>query len=144
MGTDIRLHAEVKIEGEWHHYAVIPFVRWYGAFTKMCGVRGDISELSEVIALPRGLPGDVTKVVKFLSDKDGGHSHSWLSSDEIAAFCRWLKTQKPYKKPAIMDHFDLEWESGVYFFGNVFDYKNYQEDPPEGVDDVRFVFWFDC
>lgn len=146
MGCDIHLFAEIKVRGKWELYAMIPFPRWYGAFEKLAGVRG---EVSSAIAPPRGIPLDASRALKFQAEYVGldGHSHSWISAKEIADFDAWLAQEPPHREPRIFKHFDLEHETGIYFFGNSFaDVANYKGEcraVQKGVEDLRFVFWFD-
>lgn len=142
MGCDIHLFAEVKIAGQWNLYARIPFPRWYGAFEKLAGVRGN---LTEAIAAPRGLPDDASIMTRFLAEYDGldGHSHSWLDAREIEEFSRWLRRHGAHRQPKIFDYFDLEHETSIYFFGNRFAGFENSRAREKGVQDLRFVFWFD-
>lgn len=61
--------------------------RNYSMFTALCGVR-DYSEKSPKISEPKGLPEDVTELVKERSDYYGcdGHSHSYVSLKEVKDF----------------------------------------------------------
>lgn len=146
MGCDIHLFAEIKVKGKWELYARLPFPRWYGAFEKLAGVRGDVSE---AIAPPRGAPVDLSSALRFQLDYDGvgAHSVSWIDAKEIYTFDKWLATQPAYRKPKIFEHFSLEWETEIYFFGNSFadvaDYGEACRAVEKGVEDLRFVFWFD-
>jgi hypothetical protein len=140
MGCDIHLHIEVKIGGEWHHYGAPSIRRDYALFEKMAGVRG---EVSEAIAPPKGLPTDCTFLTKFLSDYEGGdgHSHSYLTAPEIVLLADWLNS---IATDSARGH-DLEMDIlHTFLFGNSFDgFVRYPEDNPKGLEDVRFVFWFD-
>lgn len=139
MGTDIHLHIEVKINGKWQHLHNPNINRNYLVFEKLAGVRG--SEL-EAIAPPRGLPIDVTEMTKFDSDYFGGdgYSHSYITASEISVFDKWYKSQsnKTYA------YIESDW-CNCWLFGNTFArFTAGSKDYPEGLDDVRFVFWFDC
>ncbi len=148
MGCDIHIHAEVKVHGNWQHYTQLRLPRNYRLFEKMAGVRGDDAN---AIAAPRGMPVDVTRETRFCSDYEGAnaHSHSWLSSDEILVLQDWCtENLMAYRQPSILKSFDIEWEANAYFFGNSFSgWKKYPSDNKRlrgmGVQDVRFVFWFD-
>jgi hypothetical protein len=134
MGCDIHAHAEVKINGTWHHYAMPEFHRDYDLFERMAGVRG--SE-SEAIAPPRGIPDDATELTKYDAAHWGsdGHSHSWLNAQEISDLSDW--DDKRGNKG-----FDRSWER--YLFGNYYSgFTKYPQERPDGLDDVRFIFWFD-
>lgn len=136
MGCDIHLHQEVKIKGVWHHYRDTRTPRHYGLFSKMAGVRGDETP----IAKARGLPQDVTEFTKFCSDYDGddGHTHSYLTLDEIVILEKWLEERLGDKS------WRIEIDYWGYLFGN--SWGGFLTDPksyPEELEDVRFVFWFD-
>ncbi len=142
MGCDIHLHAEIKVNGKWEHYnhhTGIP--RNYDMFAKMADVRNydDI----QPIAADRGLPDDVSVVTNLDAESWHGdmHSASWFTADEIDEFFtrateRFRNTVERWR--------DYEAENFGYFFGNSYGgFNRYPEDRPEGVEDIRFVFWFD-
>jgi len=142
MGCDIHMHAEVKINGEWHYYGPIEGQRRYGVFARMADVRnsGDIKPVSQ----PRGIPKDSTFMTKFHSEKwdSDGHSHSWLSAAEVADIPEYFKrTGKESNEPE-----DNDW--ATQFFGWIFSdswdtFVKHPEYRPKGVEDARIVFWFD-
>jgi hypothetical protein len=138
VGTDIHLHIEVKIEGVWHHYSHPSLRRNYRCFAKLADVRnsGDITP----IAQPRGMPEDATALTKLMCENRGedGHSHSWLSAEEISEFYVWY------------EELNLEWPDNyveswlhTYLDNNGFDYTRW-DCKPDWLEDLRFVFWFDC
>lgn len=134
MGCDIHMHSEIKVNGKWLHYDQPECDRNYDLFEKMAGVRGDDKE---AIALPRGLPADITETTRFDSDhwNGDGHSHSWLSASEIAQLRSWWEAQVGSQVEAKWDR----WLFGNYYSG----FLKYRDDVPTGVEDVRFIFWFD-
>lgn len=144
MGCDIHLHIEVKIAGRWEHYGAPNIDRWYGLFEKMAGVCGDDEN---AISAPKGMPDDLNAVTLADCNRLGsdGHSHSWLDADEIVLLDTWLREKEPPKN----DVFAFDLEHGIlrtYFFGNSFAIpadRRKQEFEPEGIQDLRFVFWFD-
>ena len=132
MGCDIHLHQEVKINGKWEHYGIADVTRNYQLFAKMAGVRGDEAPIAE----PRGYPVDVTNVTQFDAARWASDSHtpSWLDAEEITKLFEWMK-EPGETRPR-------EWFG--YLFGNHWDsFTKYPEDRPAGLEDVRFVFWFD-
>lgn len=143
MGCDIHLHIEVKLKGgHWEHWGCPNIKRWYALFAKMAGVRTD--EPEKAIALPKGLPADMTTLTR--RDAEGwdvdGHSHSWLGVDEIIQLEQWLKEQpaEPGEWGCNLEHHILH----SYLFGSGFTgWKRYPDDNRHGMEDVRFVFWFD-
>lgn len=143
MGCDIHLCAEVKINGEWHLYDQPRIDRNYLLFERMAGVRG---EKANAIAVPRGLPADMSKMTDFLADSWGsdGHSHSWLTAQEIAELADWGKKNLGPGRRSGFSAWDMEWDWGSYLLGNSYSgFVRYPNDRPKGIEDVRFVFWFD-
>lgn len=138
MGCDIHLHAEVKIGGQWHHYSAPTTLRRnYRLFAFMANVRNDDDIVP--LAMPRGLPSDITAVTAIDLEiwRLDGHSHSWLNAEEIGKVETFIEDNL-YDTPAD------SWQSNRDFFGYFFGNDFGQRDPwPEGVEDVRFVFWFD-
>ena len=139
MGCDIHLHTEIKINGKWEHYSQPRIERDYALFSKMAGVRSR-DDSPKAIVPCRGLPSDCSATVRFCSDYDGidGHSHSYLSGQEIIELWKWLESKTPFLK-----EIDLRREWG-YLFGNCWGwFYKYREDYPVGIEDIRYVFWFD-
>ena len=132
MGCDIHLHQEVKINGKWEHYGIADVGRNYQLFAKMAGVRGDEAPIVE----PRGYPADVTTVTQFNATDWGrdAHTPSWLGAEEIAELFEWLNEPGEVRPR----------ERFGWLFGNCWDsFTKYPEDRPTGLEDIRFVFWFD-
>lgn len=135
MACDIRLHQELKLNGQWQHYRDARLTRNYKVFAKMAGVRGNETP----IAPPRGLPIDVTTLTKFCAEYDGedGHAHSWLGAKEITELEVWIKSQIP-DKPWMFEQFEWgyllgsPWSTFTVFPGEI----------PSAIEDIRFVFWF--
>lgn len=133
MGCDIHAHVEVKVKNKWLHWDELKIERDYDLFEKMAGVRGDVKN---AIAPPRGLPKDINPSTKLASDIEGidGHSHSWLSIDELLPLENITKGTWPFG----------------YLFGNCWcGFKDTEDNSSEaaarklGVTDARLVFWFD-
>ncbi len=138
MGCDIHLHTEVKIGGQWYHYSAPSMGRNYHVFAKMCGVRNDPDwGITPITSGPRGLPEDASFLTRFASDEYGpnGHSRSYLTASEIAELEAYMETlYGPF----------IESKSWGYLFGNSWGgFTKYPGDSPDGLEDVRFVFWFD-
>lgn len=136
MGCDIHMHIEVKIDGRWEHLTSPDIARNYSLFSRMAGVRQDTRESIEPISYPRGLPGDCNALTKLESDRWGtdGHSHSWLSFDEIKTIVDGFGIQVFVPLSQFSAPF------GTFLLGN---YVQHKESWIEYVEDVRFVFWFD-
>lgn len=138
MGCDIHLHTEVKLNGCWEHYGCPDIPRTYGLFAKMAGVRNHNETIP--IAPLRGLPADATAVTRFDAEKwvDAAHSTSWLNAVEICELNVWLEEKLGDES------WRLELDFWGYLFGNGWhDFRRFPDDRPAGLDDIRFVFWFD-
>ena len=151
MCCNIHLHTEVKINGVWHHYSCLYVHRNYQVFAKMAGVKNDGSIIP--IVPPRGLPEDATDLTLFNNQHWGkdGHDHSWLSAEEITQLVEYVDGE--LKLPD-KHGYGVGWwcnDNFGYFFGNTWGgFWKYRNDKnsstpkaPKGVEDIRFVFWFD-
>ena len=142
MGCDIHFFSEVKLaDGQWYCYGSPDLSRNYALFGKMAGVRCPANIMP--IAEPRGLPDDCSVVVRWASDDYGedGHSHSYLTASEIAELEDWWR-EKYKDAPGMRAHFpEIEWG---YLNGNSWGgFMRWPSEAPDGLMDVRFVFWFD-
>jgi len=145
MGCDIHAHVEVKIYGEWEHLNAPQLSRDYAMFGKMAGVR---SSSETPISEPKGLPEDMSFITRLEAERYGedGHSHSWLSAEEMCQLSEWLTR----RSKATKDYY-FEKDFGYYFekdFGYLFSngwdvFTKYKEDKPIWLEDARLVFWFD-
>lgn len=136
MGCDIHLHIEIKLDGIWHHYGNPKIKRDYWLFEKMAGVRG---KQENAIVAPKGLPDDVTPVTALSKARMGNDAHtpSWLNVKEIQTLVYWLN-----QRTDIHGRMDLENDLlQTYLFSDAFVWEG--KVAVEGVQDVRFVFWFD-
>lgn len=144
MGCDIHAHTEIKVNGKWLHYSQPRIQRDYRLFDKMAKVRHYTENNITPISGPRGLPKGLSATTKLCAVHMGedGHSHSWLSGKELAEVCRWWDELKRQENES--GFYSLEHQHIGYLFGNGWDLS--EMDPssyPEGVTDVRIVFWFD-
>lgn len=145
MGCDIHFHIEVKTKNGWELYSKPNVKRNYKLFAKLAGVRNydNIKPISE----PKGLPEDISYLVKqsFESWGTDAHSASYITGEEIIKLDSWLEESKPYSEDTICMANSLEY--GVlhcYLEGNSFSgFYQYPKDRPSYILDVRFVFWFD-
>lgn len=138
MGCDVHIHSEIKVGGKWLHYDQPRAQRNYTLFEKMAGVRG---KEENAMAAPRGLPDDATETTRFDSEhwNGDGHSHSWLNAEEIRKLGDWYREEFKGRDP---DSIWPKWDQ--WLFGNCYsDFMRYPDDRPKGVEDVRFIFWFD-
>jgi len=146
MGCDVHFHVEVMVAGKWEHYAAPSVDRWYKLFGLLARVRNtDVAP----IASPKGFPKDASMITKILYEYGGADAHtpSWLDHDEIIVLEDTLKEWEEADPNAKWPTYDLE--AGIlntYLAGNGFTAHWRYDDCrylPEGIDDVRFVFWFD-
>lgn len=133
MGCDIHAFVEVKKNGKWHTYSEADLDRDYGLFAKMADVRNYSDWDIKPISKPRGLPEDTAEITKFESDNwdSDGHSHSWLSKEEIQEILEWAKEQKAV---------DTDY---AYNLRRKFGYKLTDLEDYDQYEDSRLVFWFD-
>lgn len=139
MGCDIHLHQEIKIDEEWHHYGQPSIERHYSLFALMAGVRLDNPK--PVIEPKHILPPDIsipTRVHLSMYEGDG-HTYSWFSSDEIERF------QAAYEKTILMDyHLKTDFYGTFgYLYSNGWKVYPSSRAAELGVQDSRWIFWFD-
>ena len=137
MGCDIHTHFELKIDGKWEYYGPGDFDRDYTLFTRLAGVR-DYWDDTERIDDPRGLPDDITMMIKLHVDDWGinGHSHSWVSSEEYVKVIKYMRELRAGNRWSQYNH--------IWLFGNSFcEFHEDRNEFPECVEDFRMVFWFD-
>jgi hypothetical protein len=154
MGCDIHCFAEKYRWGKWvkigevfdnpFHDPTFPRSSWnsrktaqpysernYYMFSILANVRNDWGIIP--IAMPKGFPVDVSSDVwNYSNDKYGrdGHSHSWLTVDELLAY-DWYRTITIDRVP--MTYRDLA-SPNILFY-------NLRK---VGQKKVRIVFFFDC
>lgn len=122
MGCDIHAFVEAKRFGDWRHVYrpekeagswidnyYFPTDRDYDWFAVLANVRNgygfagcDTGDGFIPIADPKGLPEDVSVMVKAESDKwdSDGHSHSWITLKELQAYDWDRETRKRGVIPA--------------------------------------------
>lgn len=159
MGCDIHIYAETELpDGTWHLWksygaantkcfsnTLPPGIgslfyrvrsRDYGFFAALANVRGPGMR-------PKGLPPDVSAVVKREAERWGvdGHSHSWLNAED---FCKLFVEHK------LTDAERAEWakqrvsQSSQWWGAPRILYEYLDIDCDETpIDNIRFVFWFD-
>lgn len=153
MGCDIHLHQEVLIKGRWQHYAERTIGRDYELFGRMAGVRGS----TEVpISLPKGAPQKMTLITRLDLEKqcEGcAHNISWFKASEIRRLEDWYLKRKDAQNPLYDDEEPPpRWMRWDEMFGFVFgqgwadhlrDRSYVQRLEYLGIEDVRWIFWFD-
>lgn len=148
MGCDIHFHSEVKRNGKWEHHSEAKIERNYALFAKMANVRNWASARPIVpISQPKGLPEDATELTKLHSEKYGidGHSHSWLNAMEISGLHKWILDKANPSQWFGDSPWQWEHENLPCFMGNHLNgFIDYPDDWADyGVEDVRYVFFFD-
>ena len=106
--------------------------------TLMADVRSHPSYEIKPIAEPRGLPSDMTFLTYYDAQRwaTDGHSHSYLTAEELPHIEEFMK--KRYTNGW------SELSQWGYLFGNSWgDFVTYPEEQPPGLEDVRWIFWFD-
>ncbi len=134
MGADVTVRQEIKIAGKWHHYDQARVSRNYELFEKMAGVRGSVEE---ALVPPRGPVPNPTYITKIHRERIGedGHTDSWFGLEEIVRLRDWMDDK--YKMFRFHEEFG-------YLLGNDWDsWKRYPEENSYGIEDVRWIFWFD-
>ena len=140
MGCDIHAHIEVKFKDneEWQHLANPRVERNYNLFALMAGVRNydEIVPISD----PKGLPKDITDITKISYnywDLDA-HDVSWLGVEELVEIENQNYLWRNDK--------NMGWLECVFhtflFSNSLTGWYRYNENP-QGVEDLRVVFWFD-
>lgn len=120
MGADIRafieygpslLDRELKASPKCgHFFAQVDFGRDYRLFAALSGTRGDNIDI-EPVALPRGLPKQVSPAVQYEASifdedgvtwvQDGGYDHSWLTRTEVATAFKRAKIKGPHARAVL-------------------------------------------
>jgi len=144
MGCDIHAYIEVKADGQWKYYNwrrkhnygehqshldwermtndPLHILRHYALFAALAGVRNNFNTIP--VSKPRGLPSNITKPVKAISDdwNSDGHTHSWLTLSEMQNY--------DFKSAGVYDG----WTKTLDAMAELVD------DPGN----LRLVFFFDC
>lgn len=144
MGCDIHFHTEVKVAGKWEHYGHPQVARNYQLFALLANIRNEDGDTVPV-SLPKGMPVDPSLITKLSCEQFGrdGHSHSWLSAQEIVAFEDAWHDVHP-----IATSFDTQTDIESHLFGYLernswAGFAKYPTERPSWIEDVRWVFWFD-
>ena len=130
MGCDAYTHIEVKINDNWEHYTYVNMSRNHDLYGTMANVRNENNRVNP-ISKPRGMPDDANKLTKFEANVNDGRYHSFLSMDEMI-----------FLEKEMLEVYNYAIDYGYIFGNNLENYRNYPEDTPEGVTDIRLVFWF--
>lgn len=126
MGTDINLHIEVQIKGQWHHYACPNIDRTYTVFEQIGNPRGTL--IGTPIVLMSDLPDDKTPVTKYSLEESGSSYPSCvLSWDKVRELSKWMLYEGYY----------LEDWLGCYLFDCCFNEELC------GIEDLRMLVWYD-
>jgi hypothetical protein len=137
MGTDVRAHIEIKVDGKWELYSSPYIPRNYELFSRMAGVREH--PLIPPIAPPRGFPEDLAPLTRRLVDHRDVSDASWLSGDELNEVIEDF-THPEGRFYSGFDSQQLITQMGFgYLQGNSFG----KHRSVKWVEDVRVVFYFD-
>jgi len=149
MSASIEAHLELKIGGEWLYQDQLFIDPFPNMFTKLVGLFSEDNDGIEPIAKDRGLPDDVSKMLKFHLDyhDTDNYSHSWLNAEEIYCFVKWCeKVMNLRPGPHWFVNIGPTFPSpsfGTYLFGGyVESFYEHPDDRPEGLEDIRMIFWF--
>eukprot|EP01067_Filipodium_phascolosomae_P007861 Filipodium_phascolosomae@DN6493_c0_g1_i1.p1 len=137
MGCEIHFHTEVKINNKWEHLGNPEIGRNYELFAFLANVRNDYEEHIIPVSRPRGLPKDISFLTRFVCDSEDGHSHSFLTSADMVKVEKFIEARGKVKGWWPFSSEDL---FGHVFGGSWTDVAAYKS---KGIQDVRFVFWFD-
>jgi hypothetical protein len=128
----IYCHAEIRIDGIWHHYNTLDIGRDDNLFSCLAGLGSVDTGISAKFPV-RGLPKDVSPVTRLEAQDFGdyGHTHSWIGLEEI-----WR----------VLDDFPdilcrAQRVKANLLFG--FSYSACSNNFPDELQDVRWVFWFE-
>jgi hypothetical protein len=139
MGTDMVVHTEVMINGEWHHYGCPYIERNYALFAMMADVRNEDGEYEplgfEIIELSETVMTDTTlRLIKLDENYDPAFGNIYrLNLPQIKELVKWYEsTYPPSQKPHGLE--------GV--FGYVI-HNGWAGIPNKQVQDARFIFYFD-
>ena len=135
MSRDIHFHTEIKIGGKWEHYSQprIPQVEPLFAYL----LQGPFL---------RGLPVDRSYMTEFCARYEqkqmSTHSYGFITSDEVKALEVYIRDLIRAGRFKCSLRSDIMSDGHIlgYIFGNSWsDFRDVN-----GVEDVRFLFWFDC
>ena len=123
MGCNIHGYVEVKQGDRWHPWLTEPYLdRDYHVFAKLANVTnyGEIEPISE----PRGFPEDISYEMDELHEKMDGdaHSLSWVTAQELLLGLATIEI-------------DIEWHVFIDLVKVLIRFF--------GIDNIRFVFFFD-
>jgi len=133
MGLNIQIHAEVKINGQFHHYATAYPKRNYQIFKKIAQV-DDITLIHENMS-SRGLPVETSFLTRWiLHHEQESFGVTYLNSAEIKILHNWIDEKFGHYIDNYMPAFR----------GSFFDEFTQQSDNCawEGVQDVQYVVAF--
>ncbi len=164
MGCDIHTHLEIKIDGKWHHDSSPSISRNYDLFAKMAGVRAYGNSIVP-ISKPRGTPQDISAVTALDLESWNGdaHSNSWLNADEIKEIIdyhvksacdipdyipeeqvsKYIYEKGNTDATIRRNAYDIRSSWGYVHGHHLSDFKEYKEELPSKLEDIRLVFWFD-
>ena len=145
MGTTMHAHIEVKLDGNWEHYATPTIEQNYLLYAAVNGVRNDFSieNLPEIKpqASIHGLPTDCTKLTKYCHELDNKAAHIYGEGCLTATDLENLQQHLFELADAIdfTERYSLDLDDRLfktYINGNsIMEHQ--------GFEDVRIIFWYD-
>jgi hypothetical protein len=144
MGCDIHMFVEVKVRGTWQLYSCPRIQRNYDLFYFLAGVRGPRHDQNIPMGEAKGLPEDLSELVKIEYNYDQGdaHSESWLNREEIEQMCQFAD-KFVCKWPGQFEHEQLGYANGNPFSSIGDGDEEDDAGHPSLYQDCRIVFWFD-
>lgn len=138
MGCDIHVYAEIKVKDVpgWHYYGQVPMNRNYDLFRRIARLPGESQSVTP-ISEPRDWPAAVSLVANLHRQDWGsdGHSHTYLSSQEVIDLYDWAIAALNYPQ---------YWIGESYLFGTSWHtFRKFPDDYPEFVEDFRWLILFD-
>ena len=144
MGTDIHIYAETKVDDHWasadvwntEGYVDNPLFtgRDYALFSILADVRNrDGVERLTPIAQPRGIPSDCSGKYNYQTTLENGHSHSYLTLEEILKF-DWTQ-----KRTRIVKVDLYNWAQYRDNGGNAVGYSRLTAHPEQQFDQSEFI-----
>lgn len=131
MGCDIHSHLEIKVEGKWRHRGDSYISGDYRLFAKMGNVWNSDQNIVP-LNFSKGIPPDATEetLIDWRYEKSNAYGESWIGLEEIKELQTWYKKTYPEKIHGLGEIYG-------YLYGYEIDY------PPDFVEDVRIINWFD-
>lgn len=146
MSVSMKFHAEVKINGVWNHYTTKKINNELGLYQAL-DVDMELDSIEVIIPQSKGLPNDLCQLTLFDKNLYERYcfGHSWMNSDEIALLYKWIDSESKEKEDG--EYASCYGRIGAYYFGYLFgyDWSSFlaNDIDIDGIEDVRFIYWFE-